>query len=120
MRHAKAGGRPHSRASVDVRPFRPRLAQPEGHLTICLSRSCRLLRTRHVDEPALTDDFAQVVENWLGFKASCCEANVAVRAYQNQRVASDTIGAGSMSIAIDQGLVGGYDWMIRARDRVDT
>src|SRR5579859_3516574 len=90
------------------------------HMTFWLSRSCHLSRKRHIGEPASTDDVVQVVEDWLGLKVSCREADIAVRAYQDQRITSDLIGAGSMPIAINQCMLSVLDCVSQMHDRVDT
>src|SRR5258707_10479070 len=67
-----------------------------------------------------TDNIAQVVDDRLLIVTSSGEANIAVRADQDQRVTGDTIGAGGVPIVIDQRVVGVLDHVIRACNRVGT
>src|SRR5260370_26372568 len=77
-------------------------------------------RKRRLRELMPTDHFAQVVDQGFLADGSASQADVAVRADQDQCITSNAIGAGSLPLAIDQGVVGVLSRILQARNGVDT
>src|SRR5579884_1159457 len=76
--------------------------------------------SHHGAQTSLTNDIAQVTNDRLLTNFSPSKANIAIGAYQDQRITADAIETVSIPVDIDQHLIGSCVCIIRVDDRVHT